>query len=625
MERRKALVDALLGKEFARAESAQGNTQITDWSPNNIKTVIFGWKYLFVEYHVMNKSTKKHGITSKVMVHTFTDKEIQAWEHKGNIMKILETPRLISAVEEIFLLETSDYPAELYAQDVRNLANFVKDDKVKSRFPRLFAAGCIKDMSIATVKQLLEQGRNKHVHYAYKCKHFQCMYKNPDWWRYGDTGYAPLRPKYYVFDAHPQTETDAVTEGMLLHRCFTEVAKPYYEAESIKNAEKQALCRILKQVTKKNEEYTELIGCLHRIVADAAVNDALYSCNRARARDKNWAMPNLRLKKIASAVRQIYVYKQAGKPKDYVEWIQAHSKADAYAEDTLYDTYVAEYDRNLRKVRKLLDCKEYFDTEVYGVFAELLCLLRYTLYALLAPSTEITPENFAVAQLNAIMHVPEKEQYKQYCAMCAQGAGFHKETHFELTEDVIDFVYDLCSCFCYAVVLAEYECMHLYVNLRFDNPNIIGAQILYDSDLYDVDVTLETPQRYMFYDRFLLQLAERMPYIRVADNAATFKTLREYIPSIGLIKLVPLGEKMPIIHVTSMLTEEVKVPLAKKIFGCQALAKLVQYILCSEGIGFAATGGMKVYETYKGNWHTMPRKEFVSMVERCKAANASIE
>ena len=614
MERRKTLIETILGKEFAHKESTNGNVVVSDWSPNNIKTIIIGWDHLFIEYHVLNKTTQKHNVKQKVMVHKFDAKTITSWEFKANIMDLLVAPRLLSAVEEIYFLQSLDYPQEIFKQDVQQMYTFLADQKTKTRFPRLRFAGYIRDVTPAEITSILQQGRSKHLHYFEKFKETKLLYQNNEWWRYGETGYAPLRPKYYAFDVHPQNENDSVTENMLLHRCFAEIAKPYYEEERIKKATTQAMMQTVKYITKQNIRYAELLPCLYELVPTAAVNYSLYSCNQAKLKNIAWDTTSLRLKNIAKATCEIYIFKEAGMPGDFKTWRQVHSKADMFAEDTLYDTYMQNYKHNLSVLGKLLSCKDYFDIDSYGIFAEILIFLRYVLYTLILPSANTNMSDFSKAQLKAVMFRESNDKYIAYKQACVDGTAIQNEQKVELTEELIDFVYELCADYCYATVLAEFDALHVFANVRFDNPNSIAPQILYNSTLYKPEISLETPVAYMYYDHFLMRLAGNMVHVHEAPDAKTFKTLKEYIPKIGLIRLNPTVD-LDVVHVTSMIGEQ-PVSIEKKLHGLRALAILTQYILATEGIGLVLKNGMELYQKYKNNWQDMPRGDFVTMIEK---------
>lgn len=616
MERRTFLIEQILGKEFARAENAQGTTCITDWSPNNIKTVVIGWKHLFIEYHVMNKMTMKHGIKQKLMLHTFNEKQIVNWEHKKDIFKLFEAPRLLSAVEEIYILRTADYPSDLLQHDIQCLIAFTNDTKIKERFPRLRTAGLLTERP-DVVRSVIERGRNKHLYYGEIFKNNQILYNNDDWWRYGESGFAPLRPKYYLFDKHPETVDGEATTDMLLHNCFTEVAKPYYEKEKQQKEQEQALKKINTTIQKNNKEYAGLDEVLEVLMPAAAQNDLFYNCDVSHIRNKQWCMGNLKIRRIAELTKHAYIYKRAGTPQDYKVWMKEHSKTNEYADDTLYDTYSQEYNQRLLKLQKLCNNTLLLDSK-YGVFSNLLLLLRYALLEMLLPQTE----HLQKAVLNAALYSKDSALYTDFVNKCKQETNIDLKALAQIKSEDVTFVYDLCKAYCYVVTLVQFEVIHIVANIRYNNPNYILGNIKKQTKLYlNPEDPLDLPRYYMYFDNYLLRLAANLPYIDTVASQGYYKSTCKYIPNIGAMKLNPDVDSIDYIieHVTKN-REKSMVQLSEIVFGLKSLIMLAQYFITVEGICLLKETGSDFYTKNVGQWYKISRVQFVGYVQKGIAA-----
>lgn len=238
------LLNTLLGSKIRTKESGTtGKMLITDWTPNNIKTFIVTPNSVIVEYHVINDKTKKHASVNK-KVFTIDLKSCTQSAQSKSVLKILTEPRVLSAVEEIIFLPVQKTQTTATQSDWTALCAFVTElkrqqaSKAVLRFPRLRYV-TIVDAQLSAITQILPMCSTTRVVFTEELRKnkakVKILYENTEWWQYGITGFAPLRPEYYELDKHPEIGTDekASTAEMVLHNCFTAVAKPYIKAKEV--------------------------------------------------------------------------------------------------------------------------------------------------------------------------------------------------------------------------------------------------------------------------------------------------------------------------------------------------------------------------------------------------------
>lgn len=264
-------LDTFLGSGL-RCKETENGTKIAGWSPNNVKTLIVTPTSAMVEYHVINERTKGHPAVKQKVLKV----DLRGCD-KGNksIFTALTSPRVLSGVEEVILVDDGT-AGEAYNTDYVALGTFVAEVKNNvSRFPRLRYVAELHTKTSEIVACIPECSRK---HYCFT-EHFQqqkaplrVLYTNPDWWVYGITGFLPLRPKYYELDAHPEKtdDTATLTEQMVLHRCFTQIAKPYIETQKQAKAQQTASDAYVKAVKRELEAVSAVIPLLTRALARTA-------------------------------------------------------------------------------------------------------------------------------------------------------------------------------------------------------------------------------------------------------------------------------------------------------------------------------------------------------------------
>lgn len=280
------LLDKLLGTKLRTKETGTtGKNVITDWTPNNIKTFIVTPNSVIVEYHVINDKTKKHPAVNK-KVFTIDMKSIAQNAQSKSVLKILTEPRVLSGVEEIILLMPQQTTqANNMSNDIAVLQTLVNELKVQIknknplRFPRLHYV-TIVNAPLSTITALTGACSNTRVVFTEALRknktNIKVIYENVDWWRYGITGFAPLRPEYYALDVHPELGANEqnVTDDMVLHKCFTNVAKPYIQTQMLTESAERAV----KEFKKEAESYAQDIPYIVPLLTEAVARNAGITC-----------------------------------------------------------------------------------------------------------------------------------------------------------------------------------------------------------------------------------------------------------------------------------------------------------------------------------------------------------
>lgn len=279
------LLNKLLGSNLRTKESGnQGKTVITGWSPNNIKTFIVTPNSVIVEYHVINEKTKKHAAVNK-KVYTVDLKTCMQNAQSKSVIKILTEPRVLSAVEEIILLTPQNTQTMAMQTDWTALCDFVAElkrqqqSKAVLRFPRLRYVTVVS-AQLSAITQILPMCSNARVVFTDVLRknktNVKVLYENTEWWQYGITGFAPLRPEYYELDVHPELGADekATTADMVLHNCFTAVAKPYIKARGVAEAAE----RTIKEFNATAEKHANDIPQIAPLLTEAVARNAGIAC-----------------------------------------------------------------------------------------------------------------------------------------------------------------------------------------------------------------------------------------------------------------------------------------------------------------------------------------------------------
>lgn len=276
-------LDTFLGSGL-RCKETENGTKIAGWSPNNVKTLIITPTSAMVEYHVINERTKGHpAVKQKVLKVDLRGCETGT----KSVFTALTSPRVLSGVEEVILIDDGT-AGEAYNTDYVALGSFVAEVKNNvSRFPRLRYAIELHTKTSDIVACLPECSR-KHFcfteHFRKQKAPLRILYTNPDWWVYGVTGFLPLRPKYYELDAHPEKTDDTITvsDQMVLHRCFTQVAKPYIETQKRAKAQQTVSATYVKAVKQELENIPAIVPLLtHAIARTAAITNMSVQVSKA--------------------------------------------------------------------------------------------------------------------------------------------------------------------------------------------------------------------------------------------------------------------------------------------------------------------------------------------------------
>lgn len=480
--RYESIVTQMLGHGLCAKEGTGNNVQITDWTPNNVKTIIVSGNYLIVEYYVCKKETCKHGIKQKVMYYRLTNNT----ETKGkSVLSIIEEPRVLSAVEEIILLQDEAYKknVQILQQDMQYLQRFISAKNVTQRFPRLRYVAVVQG-TIAQIQQKKAQGSKQHISYIEELKKdkvtMQILYKNPEWWRYGEENHAPLRPQYYLFDAYPKTENEEVRSTMLLHKCFTQIAKEYYEAERQKKEceqQTQQMQKVIQRIEQANAWLEPMliktINLWNDTIKMARQN---YQANKGQASVSkgfveythiyNW--DNQNIKKL---VQQAYIINTSNiVESSYAEWYQRHSKGSKQdvagtAVDNEAIKAINKYNKQLHDVvMRIYRCKT-LQTKGVEHLMILLCGNQRQIFKMITEKENACTELKSKMQKSTNMLKPliiDEIQEQQW----ENRVITEKEVALsEITEEDVAFLYDLS----HAILIAiQYQYLEFLYEIQVD-------------------------------------------------------------------------------------------------------------------------------------------------------------
>ena len=134
---------------------------IYEWSPNNIRRIVFGLPYVYIQYFVTSKKVPRlydridvRKAISEDLVLLSTDPA----KYKSVLASLVDV-RVLSCVEEIYFL-VNDYPERVLRADLNFSVLESGNVRLASRFPRLRHISKIR-MNEQTLMYLLNQSRGK--------------------------------------------------------------------------------------------------------------------------------------------------------------------------------------------------------------------------------------------------------------------------------------------------------------------------------------------------------------------------------------------------------------------------------------------------------------------------------
>lgn len=182
------------------ANSGVEKDYITDWSPNNLKTLVLGSEGVIIGYHMSGKKYPNKTVLVKYKSEMADDLALLKEEPNKfiGVLKTLIDGRVFSSIEEIIFCVTN-YPADLLKRDME-LASLVSGNvTLETRFPRLSRVMMVKSSTSGLWDEMKDRNRDelwydelKNTSLDMRVFHSQL---EKTWFR----GSA-LRPQYYGFD-----------------------------------------------------------------------------------------------------------------------------------------------------------------------------------------------------------------------------------------------------------------------------------------------------------------------------------------------------------------------------------------------------------------------------------------
>lgn len=118
-------------------DSEKSDTVIQQWSPNNLRKLIIGEEFVFLEYHVANSKTPQKLVKIDVREESRKDIELLNTEpHRfKSTLNVLRGSRISSCIEEIVFLPMNNRLLETKERSLQDVGSSL--DELKSRYPRL--------------------------------------------------------------------------------------------------------------------------------------------------------------------------------------------------------------------------------------------------------------------------------------------------------------------------------------------------------------------------------------------------------------------------------------------------------------------------------------------------------
>lgn len=277
-----------------RDEMGQVN-QITDWSPNNLKTLIVCRDRVIIEHHVapLGRMTTKL-LTKKISIESLK-KDIESVKNgkkvKG-VLKLLGQDRVFSNVEEIIIMGTGTiaYDMVQYApQDLvdNRIVGENTEDKIKLKYCRLYAISLIKaidgEQLYRQMLHYLETHKNVHWTDVFKKFLIECKYYHKKDW----AAQYELRYKYYTLDRTP-TQNIGETSTAQLYTYFNTLKESYVKQEKTKQEDKDLRQNYKNEMENVINKAPWLIETLKAITNITQVYLKKYKIEREKGEKLKW-------------------------------------------------------------------------------------------------------------------------------------------------------------------------------------------------------------------------------------------------------------------------------------------------------------------------------------------------
>lgn len=236
---------------------SSANTLIAEWSPNNIRRLVFAYDWVVVQHFITTKKSPR--LLERIDLRGRAEKDWElirtnASQYKSPLLAITHG-RVLSSLEEIIFCH-SQYPPELLRMDLRPDLLMDRGTTLSTRFPRLRHISIV-GFGVAEIWRYLQETKDDMTLVLDALKKDGIPIKTlveqhqDDWW----SGSA-LRPQYYVLD------------GGKLSEYFEKVKQKFEEEKKQKYLEELENKRSLSALEKHVSVFTVIPLCL-QLIKDA--------------------------------------------------------------------------------------------------------------------------------------------------------------------------------------------------------------------------------------------------------------------------------------------------------------------------------------------------------------------
>lgn len=184
-----------------RASTHSEPIMIFEWSPNNVRRLVIGFEFAFIQHYVTSTKTQKK--IDRVDLRSGIQRDLDLLNQGGKeyrpIIEAITAKRVLSSIEELVFL-TPNYPKPLLRLDSNISLLETKEKRLETRFPRLRHISYV-NCSYETLVVLLERSKGEKdllldvlQDAGVPVRTIAEPHKD-DWW----SGSA-LRPKHYNMD-----------------------------------------------------------------------------------------------------------------------------------------------------------------------------------------------------------------------------------------------------------------------------------------------------------------------------------------------------------------------------------------------------------------------------------------
>jgi len=255
----------------------------TNWSPNNIRTVIISENKALIEHYTVEGSANGNWIEEVELKASANDKTsvLKEFMPDANIV--------YSAIEEIVVIADKHYHDTALRLDFtykgNGIGNILKSEEFLNKHPRFYGLTSLSSQNPRVYSQIWlflkdyimqTKGRSRmHIYdlcmnkmksfvvqsFCYICEANVKEEENKKWWRagiddleiLGGGANQVLRPHLYSLDAYPEHTLEDKPDSMPIYKAFRRIGKPYIEKITIDAQQEETLKQKLKNQSKNSE------------------------------------------------------------------------------------------------------------------------------------------------------------------------------------------------------------------------------------------------------------------------------------------------------------------------------------------------------------------------------------